>query len=257
MPSVYGRYKDQLQYYFDRRPEFRLTASPDQVIDTEEGDADELAASPGGKVLAQSGTGTMPEFFVAFRNIFTEGAFQWVGSQGTSPTRVMETLDGARTSGECAILATAFWALWACPQPFGLGKSGATLITFDNNDDLNGFIAPHPPGGIRGLGPNIIHPHGDQGDPRNCLYVWGNHKVILHSGTYYDPTYRTTYNNTSEMVAFAFTGNEQNINGEAITEIRVVTANPTRGWKTGDRMYLRSDHLMRMVGPYRAIAGWQ
>lgn len=199
------------------------------------------------------------EFFNAFTTVFTDGQFRWVGSQGINNTRVMETLDGDRNSGECAILAKAFWLLWSAPRPFGLGKTGMTFISFDHGDAENGFISPHPPGGIRALGPNILHPHGGDGDPRNCLYSWGNHKVLLYNGTYYDPTYRATYQDTREMVAFEYTtAAQQTIGPDRVTQIRVVSPNPARGWATGDLMYLRTPAAMPigLYGPYRAIAGW-
>lgn len=257
MASIYTKYKNQLENYFAKRPELRIYAAPDEVMPTEDGEAAALAESPGGQVLARIVHGTIGEFHQAFCAVFTDGQFRWIGSQGFSPTRVMETLDGDRTSGECAILANAFWALWACPKPFGLGKTGALLVDFNNDDEDDGFISPHPPGGIRTLGPNIVHPFGELGDARNCLYAWGNHKVISFGGRFYDPSYRTIYDDTSEMVAFEYTGRDQMINGERITQIRATAANPARGWKIGDLMYLRIDLMRGPVGPYRAVGGWR
>jgi hypothetical protein len=254
MAPVYLPLKDTLVPYFAKRAQDRIdangniAATAQQLLD--------LAASPGGRVLAGMATATFAEFYQSFITVFSVGAFSWIGSQSMNSDRVLETLDGTRTSGECAILATAFWALWRCPAPFGMGQQNLTYVDFNNGNAADGFISYHPPGGVRALGPNIRHPHGAAGDPRNCLYNWGNHKILQYNnGTYYDPTYRKTYLNTNEMVAFAFTGHEKQIAGETVTQIQCVTPNATRGWRTGDLMYLRSMPL-GIFGPYRAIGGW-
>lgn len=258
MPSIYTDFVDQLAPYIDVRDAHRrVAAGPIPVSPTQ---ANALADSPGGRVLAAMAHNNIGEFNTAFGNVFTDGQFRWVGSQGVNNTRVMETLDGDRNSGECAIIAKAFWLLWCAPAPFGLGNPGMSFVSFDHNDATNGFIAPHPPGGIRGLGPNILHPHGGQGDVRNCLYSWGNHKVLLHGGTYYDPAYRTTYAHTNEMVAFEYTdADSQTIGPDQVTQVRVVTPNAARGWGANQLMYLRTPAAMPigLYGPYRAIAGWE
>ena len=251
---VYVPFQATLAPYFANRVEDRIDANGN-VIALDAQQLLTLGATPGGRVLAGVGGGTFAEFYQSFITVFNDGQFTWIGSQGTNTSRVLETLDGTRTSGECAILATAFWALWSCPAPFGMGQQGLAYMSFNNGDAVDGFISYHPPGGIRALGPNIQHPHGGAGDGRNCLYSWGNHKILRYNGVYYDPTYRATYLNTNEMVAFAYTGQSKHIAGELVTEIRCVTPNVARGWRNGDLMYLRST-MQGLFGPYRAIGGW-
>lgn len=254
MPPVYAPLKDTLAPYFAKRAQDRINANG--VLVTTAAQQQAIAASPGGRVLAGVAAGSFAEFYQSFITVFNDGAFSWIGSQGITNDRVLETLDGTRTSGECAILATAFWALWSCPAPFGMGQQNLAYIDFNNGDAVDGFISYHPPGGVRALGPNIRHPHGTAGDARNCLYSWGNHKIVQYNnGTYHDPTYRATYLNTNEMVAFAYTGRSQNISGELVSEIQCVTPKVDRGWRTGDLMYLRST-MTGLFGPYRAISGW-
>jgi len=172
----------------------------------EDGVGGTVAGTMGADVLAAAGANpTFAQLYAAFNQVFTDAKFTWdpSGTGGTSDTKEKKALDGTVNHGECAVLAGALHKLWSMDAPFGLGKAGSSVVTYEpekNNAEpmFVGFISPHPVGGIHGLAPNIFSKTGvAQG-----LYSWENHKVVLHNGVYYDPSYRTTYAALTDMVAF-------------------------------------------------------
>lgn len=256
MPNFYAKYRTQLERYVGEFAHVQPTAP----IPIDPVDQPAAALTRGGQVLA-----ALPG--VSFRNLFNTfnqvtAAFTWDPSARGSYTwqRAMEALDGTRTSGECKILATALLGLWVFPPPFGLGQAAAapraSLYRFENYDAREGFVAHHPVGGVRGLRPNIMHPHGNPTDlaTRQPLYQWGDHKVVFYDGRLWDPSYQCVWQREEDMVAFEFTGQHHYIDGDAY-EVRVVTPNPARGWLARQMMFMRFDLTGGgWKGPYRAIA---
>jgi hypothetical protein len=254
MPPFYVRFQNQLERLLG---DFGHVQPIPNIILTA-GDRADLALTTGGLILnAQVGVdfGTLFTTFNTMTNNFT-----WNGGVGYSVGRVLETLDGTRTTGECKILAAALLGLWVFPAPFGLGQSGAdlraSLYTFENYDEANGFISNHPQMGVRNLLPNILHPHGDPLDPRTYqpLYQWGDHKVVFYNGRLWDPSYKQIWGHESDMVAFEFTG-QQHPRDATAYQIKVVTPNIAKGWLADQNMWMIFNHLNGgWRGPYRDIA---
>jgi hypothetical protein len=250
----YTKYQAQLERYFG---EFSEVQSG--VIAVAEEDAALAAGTLGGRVLAALAGNTFQQLFATF-NAQT-GAFVWNPAASGSYTfgRVLEALDGVRTSGECKIIAGALLGLWVFPPPFGLGQHAsspkASLYKFENYDSNEGFISHHPVGGVRGLRPNIMHPLGNAQDlnTRAPLYQWGDHKTVFYSGRLWDPSYQQIWNHERDMVAFQFTGLRSPADRDAY-EVRVVTGDAAKGWLAGQLMFMRMDLAAGgWKGPYRAI----
>lgn len=253
MPPVYVRFQNQLERLLGDFAHVQVLPA----IHVTAGDQDDLALTLGGLILAAQPHIDFGMLFINFNNL-TNG-FTWNGGVGYSVARVLETLDGTRTTGECKILAAALLGLWVFPPPFGLGQSHVTprasLYTFENYDNANGFISNHPQTGIRNLLPNILHPHGDPLDPRTYqpLYQWGDHKAVFYNGQLWDPSYKQIWANESEMVAFEFTGQGHPRDPNA-HQIRVVTPNIAKGWQANQILYMIFNHMNGgWRGPYREI----
>lgn len=255
MPAFYTKYQANLERFLG---EFAHVQT-DNAIQVAAADLPLAPTTLGGRVLAQLPGINFENLFDVF-NAMTN-AFIWDPSARGSYTvaRVLETLDGTRTSGECKVLAAALLGLWVFPQPFGLGQSrtapSASLYTFENYDALEGFISYHPLHGVRGLRPNIMHPHGTAADvnTRQPLYQWGNHKCVFYHGRLWDPSYLRVWNREDEMVAFEFTGQRHATDHDAY-QVRVVTSHQAKGWLANQLMFMRLD--LRgggWKGPYRAI----
>lgn len=259
MPNPYARFEDRLVPYLDELAAFKPAAIAHNAADV-----NDLANTMGGRVLAayhnaNHGAANFANLFATFNN-FT-GNFTWdpSGKGAYTTTKAMDTLDGTRLSGECKVLAAALLGLWNFPAPFGLGQAQsnppASLYLFENYDAQEGFISHHPQLGVRGLPPNIIHPHGNAQDlnMRQPLYRWGDHKVVFYGGRLWDPSYKCTWAHEDEMVAFQYTG-VAHATDRDVSQVRVVTPNVAKGWLSNQIMYVRFD--LRgggLKGPYRDI----
>ena len=253
MPQVYSKYANQLSPYLGAVPPHQ--AQPIQIPQL---DQVQLNQTPGGRVLAtHPGNNFAALFNAVTNNIYNDHQWQWDPSAAGAYTvnKTLDALDGTRTSGECKILAAVLLALWSFPPPFGLGQGGASLYLYNNNNANDGFIAHHPMAGVRGLRPNIMHPFGTPQDlnTRQPLYAWGDHKVVLHNGIYYDPSYKTTYNGPNDMLGMEYTGAAHPVND--VYPVRIHSSNVAKGWIAGQTMYMRFDLLGGgWKGPYREIA---
>ena len=255
MADVYVKYRDQLEPFLDD-PSRMQPAAPLTI------ERDDLAALPStiaGQVLASRPGANFQALFTNF-NLLTNG-FTWdpSGRGAYTVPKVLATLDGTRTSGECKILAAALLGLWVFPPPLGLGQSrsspNASLYTFKNYDDDNGFISHHPPLGVRNLAPNIMHPHGTVADlsTRQPLYQWGDHKIVFYDGKLWDPSYKAVWAREEEMVAFEFTGLQHPRDANA-HQVKVVTPSQAKGWLANQLMYLVYDLSVYVwKGPYREL----
>lgn len=180
MPDIYHQISNKLDN----------TARPAEEIKKLKIDPGAWSLTPGGKVMAALGTApTLDDLFAAFTSHGRKSA--WVWNPGIVGARKGDLLDGTVSAGECALFAANLRLLAIAPPPYGLGLDAKDIEYWAfYGKHAQGFVARHDHATI--MSPvlaNVRRPDLVQSPTR--YYLWPNHKVLVHKGRVYDPSYGT------------------------------------------------------------------
>jgi hypothetical protein len=153
------------------------------------------------------------KLFHSFSDPANQGGWTWQGSAGGHTlSGLLDTGADAKPTGECLHFVENLYTLCRAPAPFGLGMRANEVLIPPKYEGAHGegFVSAHP-GVFINLPSNVLSPPGYAGPQ---LYLWANHKVlwIQSRDVYYDPCYRTNYQNLSDMAMYQIVGKEVQMN---------------------------------------------
>lgn len=198
MPEIYQKIANVMQNSRDPASEIKKLALDDPA----------WRATPGGKIInsLSSAKKNFPGLFDAFVAYAPTAGWAW--DPDITGAHKGALLDGARSSGECALFAANLKLLAEAPPPYGLGLVNKIDWIYYSGENSTGFVAYHAgPNIIGGLPSNVVTPTDIQ--KSSDLYFWSNHKVLGYDGVVYDPSYGTIVWSKEAMALYHVARNER------------------------------------------------
>lgn len=181
--------------YKDMYNAWKNSPTPDKALKEFVGKIKSSAweGTPGHQIMRRlPSSPTLGSLFDCFTD-FGRASDDWVWDPQVGGYKHGHLLDGLQGAGECALFAANFWVLAWAPPPYGLGIDDKKLELWNfTGKHEKGFVAKHDHATIVSpVRANVRLPLLIEAP--TTLYLWENHKVVVHEGTVYDPAYGITF----------------------------------------------------------------
>ncbi|MGE3166784.1 MAG: hypothetical protein AB7O52_17915 [Planctomycetota bacterium] len=184
--------------------------------------------TPGGKIMSSLGTTpTFERLFDAFVDFGRKSNWTW--DPGIPGAKKGPLLDGKTChSGECAVFAANLLLLAQLPKPYGLEMAAAPDYWSFGGKHGSGFVCEHDLDNIVSPLPANVRTVA-QIEHRAPLYLWENHKVLVHKGQVFDPSYGTVAAKTEYLGLYQCKGQHKRLVVKFGENDYVVTTGPSFG----------------------------